>query len=260
MIDRCARWLAALLQPHVVLYLLLAIGLITLWRVRPPIPRRRLHWVTVPFVLLSLLSMPAVGYLGFGSLEWAYPPLTQRPSDADAIVVLSGYQKPADEVRPHAELGEDSIYRCLRAAELYHDGPRCPVVVSGGRVEAQTPGPTLAELMRDFLLKLGVAVDDIVVEDRSKNTYENAVGSVALLRERGLKRPVLITDANSLLRAELCFRRQGMFVVPCGCYYRATHFDAAVIDFLPDPAAFGHLELVVHEWLGLAWYWLRGRI
>jgi uncharacterized SAM-binding protein YcdF (DUF218 family) len=254
------EFISSLLQPHIFLYLLMVGALISLWRTRPALPRRRLLWLTVPFVLLSLLSVPALGYLGFGSLEWSYPPLRQRPAEAEVIVVLSGYLKAPDEVLAEAELGEDTLYRCLRAAELYQQGPRCPILVSGGKVDPSQPGPTLAAAMRDFLVKLGVAAEDILLEDRSRSTYENALYSSEILRRRGLAQVVLVTDANHLLRAELCFRKQGIAVVPCGCYYHATHFDAALSDFLPNPASFGQHELVLHEWMGLAWYWLCSRI
>src|SRR5579884_4231092 len=92
------------LELPVLLFLLLAIGFVVLWRTRPPIPRRRLLWVTVPFVLLWLLCVPALAYLALGSLEWHYPPLARRPADTEAIIVLAGYVKPPDELRPEAEL------------------------------------------------------------------------------------------------------------------------------------------------------------
>lgn len=252
--------MTSLLQPHIILYAALVLALVALWRTRPALPRRRLLAITVPFIVLSLLSVPAVGYLAFGTLEWSYPPVRQRPPDLEVVVVLSGYLKPPDDLLPQGELGEDSIYRCLRAADLYHQGPRCLVVVSGGRVDPESAGPTLAEAMRDFLMKLGVCADDILLEDRSRNTYENALYSAETLRHRGLERVALVTDACSLRRAELCFRKQRVAVLPCGCSYRATKFDASVAAFMPNPAAFGQLDLVVHEWLGLAWYWLCGRI
>lgn len=252
--------MTSLLQPHIFLYAILVLGLVGLWRTRPPLMRRRLLWVTVPFVALSLLSVPAVGYLAFGTLEWCYPPVRQRPPGLDAIVVLSGFLKPPDDLLPQGQLGEDSVYRCLRAADLYHQGPRCPVVVSGGRVDPESAGPTLAEAMRDFLMKLGVSADDILLEDRSRNTYENALYSAEMLRQRGFERVAMVTDACSLRRAELCFRKERVAVIPCGCSYRATNFDASMAAFLPNPADFAQLELVVHEWLGLAWYWLCGRI
>src|SRR4051794_23465310 len=99
--------MTSLLQPDFLLYVLLVLALVALWRTRPAIPRRRLLWLTVPFVLLSILSVPAVGYLAFGTLEWPYPPSRQRPVNVDAIVVLSGYLKPPDELHPQGELGED---------------------------------------------------------------------------------------------------------------------------------------------------------
>jgi uncharacterized SAM-binding protein YcdF (DUF218 family) len=253
--------LLSLLQPHIVLYLLMVGGLVWLWRTRPAIPRGRLLCLSVPFVLLSILFVPAVTYLIMGSLEWAYPPLVRRPPDIEAIVVLSGYVKPPDAVHPEPELGESTLYRCVRTAALYRQGPRCPVLVSGGRSGSSlVPGPTCAEAMRDILVHLGVHPADVILEDRSLSTYENAVFSARLLHERGLERVVLVTDATHLWRSESCFRKQGIAVVPCGCYYRATHFDADLADFLPNPAASIGLERVTHEWLGLAWYWLRGKI
>jgi uncharacterized SAM-binding protein YcdF (DUF218 family) len=254
------RFVSALLQPHNFLYLLLLAGVIGLWRIRPALPRRRLLAVTLPFVLISLVSMPVISYLGYGSLEWHYPPVMDRPTEADAIVVLSGYVRDPDEFWPSADLGSDTMYRCLRAAELYQQGPRCPMIVSGGRVERDRPGPTLSEAMRGFLVKHGVAAEDIVLEERSQTTYENALYTGEILRQQGITRPVLVTDANSMLRAELCFRKQGISVVPRGCDYRARQFEPGVLAFLPNPAGIGQLELIVHEWLGLAWYRLLGRI
>src|SRR5437870_2628672 len=143
--------MAELLQPHVLLYLAMLVGLVALWRTRPAVPRWRLLCLTVPFVLLSLLCVPAVAYLVLGSLEWSYAPLRQRPADADAIVVLAGYVQAPDEVETEPLLGVNTLQRCLRAAELYHQGPRCPVLVSGGSVAGGAPGLTCAGAMRDFL-------------------------------------------------------------------------------------------------------------
>ena len=164
------------------------------------------------------------------------------------------------EMRPQAELGEESLYRCLHAARLYHRGEPCPVLVSGGKVDPDRPGPTLADLMRDFLLRLGVAEEDLIVEGRSRTTYENAVESAALLREHGIEKIQLVADAVDLLRAALCFRKQGLDVLASGCNYRATGWRWRLFGFLPSPGAAKAVERVTHEWLGVAWYWLRGRI
>jgi len=242
-----------------ILYLLTALALVNLWRKRAE-SRRRLLLVSVPFVGLTLVCTPAVSHLAVGTLEWWYPPSYTRPPEVEAIVVLSSEMRAPDESGLEAELGEESLYRCLHAAKLYRRGRPCPVLVSGGKVDPTTPGPTLAELMRDLLLELGVAEDDLILEDRSRNTYENALQSASLLREREIETVQLVADAVDLVRAELCFRKQGLKVVPSGCNYRATAWRWRLFGFLPSPGAAKCIERVTHEWLGIAWYRLRGRI
>ncbi len=174
-------------------------------------------------------------------------------------MVLSGYIHVVDKEGTRVELGGDTLYRCLRAAEVYRQGKPCPVLVSGGKVNPEAPGPTLAAAMRDFLLRQGVAEEDLIVEDRSTTTYENAVESCRLLEERGLHKIVLVTDAAHMYRAADCFRKQGAEVVPCGCRYRATGMEWSPWAFVPNPAAAGASQEALHEWLGTAWYRLRGR-
>jgi uncharacterized SAM-binding protein YcdF (DUF218 family) len=251
--------ITGLLQPTLLCSLLSIAALAWLWRKRRE-SRRRLLCLTVPFAALMVLCVPAVGYLALGTLEWSYPPLERRPDDTEAIVVLSGYVAPPGGARLQPEMGEDTVQRCLKAAELYHQGRPCPVLVSGGKVHPDTPGPTLAEVMRDFLLRLGVKPSDVIVEDQSRTTYENAVESCRLLRERGLTRTVLVTDAIHLGRALGCFRKQGFEPVPCGCRYRATAFRTTLGQFLPNPASARGCAEACHEWFGTIWYRLCGRI
>jgi uncharacterized SAM-binding protein YcdF (DUF218 family) len=252
------HFLSKLSQPPLLLYLLTGLALAILWRKRQS--KGRLIWVTSAFLVLMLLCLPAVNYVALGTLEWRYPPLDERPADVEAIVVLAGYVYRPDGTRSQAELGEDSLYRCLKAADLYHQGTPCPVLVSGGKVDPDAPGPTCAAVMRDFLAKLGVSASDLVVEDRSRTTHENAVESSRLLAQRDIHRVVLVTDAPHLLRALGCFRKQGIDAVPCGCRYRATHFDPSPLSFVPNPSEAEGCEVAWHEWVGTAWYWMWGRL
>jgi len=253
-----AHSLHELIQPAVWLYLLAALTLASLWWKRGK--SRRLLVLTIVFVLLSVLSTPLACYLALGSLEWGYPPLQERPEDIEAIVVLSGYVRVLDAEGKQVELGVDTLYRCLRAAEVYHQGKPCPVVVSGGKSDFTSPGPPLAVPMREFLLKLGVRDCDLLVEDRSRTTYENAVESCRLLDERGLHKIVLVTDAAHLKRAAGCFCKQGVEVIPCGCRYRARRMDWSARSLLPNPSAAEGFREAWHEWLGVGWYGFRGRL
>jgi uncharacterized SAM-binding protein YcdF (DUF218 family) len=248
-----------LLHPYVVVLLLFGLAIAHLWGKRPE-QRRSLLWLVVPFLLLVVLSTPAVSYWAVGSLEWQYAPRDERPQGVAAIVVLSGGVLAPDRGRDRAELNAASLYRALHAARLYHQASPCPLLVTGGKPDPDTPGPSCADLMAELLVQQGVRPSDVTVEPNSRTTYENAVESRKLLEQRGVSRIVLVTEAIHLHRAVLCFRKQGFEVVPSGCHYRATEFKPSLYYFLPDVGGIGGCEVAGHEWVGLAWYWFAGRI
>jgi uncharacterized SAM-binding protein YcdF (DUF218 family) len=133
-------------------------------------------------------------------------------------------------------------------------------VVSGGNPNEAGSDLVGATVMRDFLIQLGVNANDVLVEDLSRTTYENAVNCRRLLDEQHVHKVLLITDGVHMRRALACFRKQGIDAIPAGCNYRATRFVGSISSFLPDPEAAEWTGRASHEWLGLAWYWLRGRI
>src|SRR5262249_49793925 len=150
------------------------------------------------------------------------------------------------------------VFRCLQPAEVYRRGKPCPVVVCGGRIAPGPSTPPLAHLMRAFLRDQGVRAEDILVEDRSRTTHENAAECRKLLQERGIGKVVLVTDAIHMFRALRCFHKQGIPAVPSACHHRATEFEWTLGDFLPSAGAVENHQRTFHEWLGSAWYWVNG--
>jgi uncharacterized SAM-binding protein YcdF (DUF218 family) len=259
MMESLYRLVNQVLQPHTLLHLLTAAGLVFLWCRKAEL-RKALLWVLVPFAGLTLINLPVVAYFALGSLEWAYPPRLQRPANAQAIVILAGGIQYVDGVRTQPELDFDTMRRCVRGAEVYHSGEACPVVVTGGPEVPGGPPPALANVMRDLLLMLGVAESDILLEDQSRTTFENAVECRRVLAPRGITRIVLVTDATHMYRSLRCFSAQGFDVIPSACAHGATHFTLQAEAFLPNPGAAQNCRRVFHEWMGLAWYRLKGRI
>jgi uncharacterized SAM-binding protein YcdF (DUF218 family) len=247
------------LQPLPLLLLLLGMAIANLWRKRRE-SRRRLLLLTVPFVILVLTTIPAVIFPLVGTLEWRYPPLASRPEDADAIVVLSGGMIEPDAVRRRAELAEDTLSRCLRGAEIYHEGKPCPVIVTGDVLDSGSDIPAVASVMRDMLIRLGVADPDVLVEAKARTTFENAVETRKIVEAKGLRKVILVTEAIHMPRSLRCFRKQGIDAVPAPCRHRATVFHGRINFFMPSPGAIGDLMAVLHEWLGLVWYRLSGKI
>jgi uncharacterized SAM-binding protein YcdF (DUF218 family) len=68
---------------------------------------------------------------------------------------------------------------------------------------------------------------------------------------------VLVVDADSMLRAELCFRREGIAVAPAPLGHRSVDAPAG---FLPSWGSIRGNEVTLHESLGLLWYKMRGWI
>lgn len=249
----------SLLQPYTLLMLVASAALANLWFRRRE-TRRRLLWLTAPWSLLFAISIPAVSHLALGSLEWGFVPLERLPDDSQALVVLSGGLIPANQYQSQPLLAEDSLMRCLHAAELYRSGGPCPVVLAGGIVRKQDGPLSLAEVMQRFLIQQGVAPGDLFVEDRSTTTYENAVECRKLLADRGVVRITLVTEALHMRRALGCFRKQGFAATPAPCHYRAAKYEHELQTYLPSPGAVRGIQAAAHEWLGLAWYWWQNRI
>jgi uncharacterized SAM-binding protein YcdF (DUF218 family) len=248
------------LQPTFLLYLLLGVAIANLWR-NGKESRIRLLLVTVPFLLLSLACTRAAGIVAHRALEWRYQPLHQVPEDTQAIVVLAGYVRPGDSQQPEPELGTDTLYRCVHAAQLYQNAAgKYPLLVSGGPIKGDARQRTLAGAMRDFLIGQGVAATDLIVEDRSINTYENAVESAKLLKTRGVRRIVLVTDAEHMLRSAACFRKQHLEVTPAPVRRQEFVFPANLDDYVPNPREAGDFELATREWLAIAYYWACDRL
>jgi uncharacterized SAM-binding protein YcdF (DUF218 family) len=251
-----------LVQPFGGLFLLTAIGIASLW-IRRKESRRKLVPLTVVFALLFLVCTPIFGYVAIGSLEWRHPPKAVADRErAQAIVVLGGYFFAADagRARVQPELAYDTLYRCLHAARLYKAGAPLPVIVSGGKVNGEMPRLAIASVMADMLVQLGVRREDLVVEDSSRTTHENAEASASILRLRGITNILLVTEAIHMERAARSFRKAGVHVDASGCFYHAGKPSWSPWMIIPNPrAASGTLD-ACHEWIGLFWYWLNGWI
>jgi uncharacterized SAM-binding protein YcdF (DUF218 family) len=253
------RIVKELLQPYTLFCLLAAVASMNLWRKRIE-SRRRLLFLSVPLAALVLISLPPVAHLAQRTLQWRFKPRTKLPAGNQALVVLGGWSMPADDLRPQRLLGADSIYRCLHAAELYRRSGPCLVVVSGGVAEPEQGQPAVGPLMKDLLVELGVAAAAVLVDDRSRTTYENGLECRKLLSQRGVERITLVTNASHMLRAEACFSRLGFDVTPAPCRFDTNTLDASISSFLPSCQAAQASAEAAHEWLGLAWYWLHGRL
>jgi uncharacterized SAM-binding protein YcdF (DUF218 family) len=117
--------------------------------------------------------------------------------------------------------------------------------------------------MKRWAVRLGVPESAIIVEDRSKTTYENAVQSKAVL---GAGHILLVTAAYHLPRAVGLFEQQGLIVTPVACGYEAKHTSAqawaqsTLFDFLPSAKALLLTTQAVEEVAGMLIYRIAGKM
>jgi uncharacterized SAM-binding protein YcdF (DUF218 family) len=203
-----------------------------------------------------LLSWPPFDWLVSRPLEARYPVRPFQPAPAEAIVVLSDTVYRANYERPYPLADHATYERCVYAAWLYHNWKPLPVLACGGAGN-DTDQP-FSDVMRNILEQAGVPENMIWTEKRSRSTHENALYGSEILRRHNIERIALVVDAQSMFRAEACFRKEGMVVVPAPCAFR--EFGPLGQELIPSWGAIARNEGVLHEVLGLAWYRLHGWI
>jgi len=208
---------------------------------------------------MFLWAWPPFEALFSATLERRFAATPFPAGDAPVIVVLSGNVFPPDPADPDALPGFGTYLRCSHAAWLRSHWKEVPILVTGGALRAGEATIVFADVMKRALIRDGVPADAIWTERESRSTYENALYSARILRERGVGRVVLVTEAFHMLRAVRSFRRQGIDVVPAPCGFRYLRFNAQLDSLLPSPSRMMLNEETLHEWLGLAWYAMTGK-
>jgi uncharacterized SAM-binding protein YcdF (DUF218 family) len=106
--------------------------------------------------------------------------------------------------------------------------------------------------------EMGLDADKVIYEDRSRNTYENALYARDLVKPRAGETWLLVTSARHMPRSVGCFRKVGWGeIVPWPVDYETKPglmFEIN-IDML---ANLQDLNDAAHEWVGMFAYWLIG--
>ncbi|SFD60141.1 Uncharacterized SAM-binding protein YcdF, DUF218 family [Thiohalospira halophila DSM 15071] len=205
---------------------------------------------------LLLLYLPATHWGAAMLMQAAQGPAVAEQAGARAeagAILLPGAGRaptPAGSrypARPSALAKE----RLLRTAQLARETGR-PVVTSGGDLDGL--GEPEAETLARELVQLGIPVR--WREGRAANTRENAVRSAALLREAGIRRVWVVTQAWHMPRLRASFAGTGVEPVPVAIG-RIPAIPPTPDNLLPNAGALRRSALALHELAGQAWYGLR---
>lgn len=152
------------------------------------------------------------------------------------------------------------------AAERLTEGVRLakrlsgvPVVFTGGSAGLMVSLPGAARPVGQFLADMGITPERIVIEDRSRNTHENALFTRDLVKPAPGRRWVLVTSAAHMPRSVGVFRKAGFDVIPYPVDYRTRGPEDLLRPFERIPAGLERTDVAAREWIGLVAYWLTGR-
>ena len=247
-----SKFILYLLLPPASLLLLMLAGFILLRRHRNA--GRTL--VAAGIVLLYVLSLSPVADQLIRPLEALYRPLPEGPVRADAIVVLSGGARDLSWVPAGPEPSEGSLERLVAAVQLARKH-HLPLVITGGSGEPMPGGVREADAMADTAIRLGLPSRDIVIENRSRNTWENAEAVQKLLPGKTV---VLVTSAFHMRRSVGMFKKQGFSILAAPVGYRSQTRHGSSTDHIPMAAALAASSTAIAEYLSLSWYWMTGKI
>ena len=252
MVFVIAKLFEILMQPGNLLVLMLALGVLLL-----AFGARRSGMalvVAVTIVCVAIMVLP----LG----EWASAPLERRfpqtelPPRIDGIILLGGaVSLPLTRANGQVALN-DMAERITETLALAHHYPDAVVLISGGDGSLVPKGLTEAAATRSLLVADGLDARRILVEDRSRDTYENALDSKAVANPQPGQNWVLVTSANHIPRAMGCFRQVGFDVIPYPVDYNSGTNPYFGGNFASDLRT---LSYAAHEWMGLVFYRLAGR-
>jgi uncharacterized SAM-binding protein YcdF (DUF218 family) len=213
----------------------------------------------------GLVLAAALGLFAGGLAVWVALPLEERfPRFEDdgtpvaGIVVLGG----AIETRLSAARDQlvvnDAGERHIAMADLARRYPQARLVFTGGSGSLKDGHVSEAEIVGRTADTLGLPRTRLILEDRSRNTHENARFSADLIKPVAGERWLLVTSAWHMPRAMGCFRQAGFDVTAYPVDYRTMGWSDAwkLKSFASDGLLV--LDLVVKEWIGLIVYRLTG--
>jgi uncharacterized SAM-binding protein YcdF (DUF218 family) len=210
------------------------------------------------FVALAILGLSPIGNTLMVLLEQRFPPWDASRGPPDGIVVLGGAISPDASAARNEVVLNEAAERLTVVAELARRYPNARILFSGGSGEL-IPGESEAPFALRLLESFAIARDRILLEDRARNTVENAIYSKQMAQPMPGERWLLVTSAYHMPRAIGVFRKVGFPVEPYPVDWRTRGMQDALRPFASVGDGLRRVDTAVREWAGLAVYWITGR-
>ncbi len=237
-------------------WLAIAIVLALFWK--NEIWKKRMKWTAVGLFLFFSNSVIFSLFCGL----WEVPGTKiVHVKQHDVAIVLGGmsdYNNDLDELSINRQAD-----RIFQAITLYKEGKVKKILISGDSGYITDRGLHEARQMKAILVKWGFPSEDILTEELSKNTHENAVESVKILKKhKELKSYLLVTSGTHMKRSLACFKNEGLDCTPFSTDLITNqsgnfHWDQYII---PNIDNFANWNKLIKESVGYLAYVMAGYV
>lgn len=250
-----SKILAFLLSPFTYL-----VGLLTwVYFTKNPIKRKKLLIASISLVFIFGNNF----ILDEAIRLWEKPLSETRADKYDIAIVLGGmiiYDAKNDITRFNS-----SVDRLLQALPKIKKGEIKQLLFTGGSGDIYHPENKEGILLARYLDEAGIKIDSLLIENESRNTYENALFSRKLLQTKfkdlSNKKILLITSAGHMRRSLACFKKQGLSPdYLCSNRIAGPRKFEFEYCFIPGAHVFSGWTHLTHEVLGYWAYKLMGKI
>ena len=240
----------SVLMPPMVFIVTGLLGLAMSWRWR----RAGAAVTAISMLLLYACSTAFVSHALLALAAKQAVPRSGTPMEPQAIVLVTSDARWTDPPTGHDEPGPLTLARMVETARLYRSRG-LPVLVTGGvdpRSGRSLAGMISTALEQDFQVPVRWR------EEWSKNTFENAVFSAAILLDQHISAALVVAQDWDMPRVVWSFERAGISAIPAPAGLPSTGIDRIELDdFLPDYRGFQDSFYALHELLGLQYYRMR---
>lgn len=218
---------------------------------------------------LSVAGLAGLLILGFSPLstllilplEERFPAPERLPERGTiaGIIMLGGFEDGDVSIGRKRLALSDRAERLVEGTRLARQLPGTKLVFSGGAGGIFYSFRDAGGPIGAFLEEMGVARDRIVLETKSRTTWENAVLTKQILKPTSHDRYLLVTSAWHMPRAMGVFRKAGYNVVAWPVDFMTAGPGDATRAFAFVTHGLVTADVAAKEWLGLLAYWMAGR-
>lgn len=192
---------------------------------------------------------PVSNYFAY-QLERDYIDISPKEkTKLDVIVVLSGGAYDINTLKK-TFLGEKTVVRLIHAVKMFYNYD-AKYLVCSGKSNAKISD---AQLMAQTAEQFGVSKDKILIEPKSKNTYNHALEFNKLFADKNIKIG-LVTSASHMKRSEKQFRKYFSNVLPLPAdYLYTTPAGTSAVKYIPQSHWLYNNTVILREYVGRLWY------